>query len=42
MLSEKSFILRPLFSPEAKNPPNGAIKAANRAITAAWSWAGDI
>ena len=40
MLSEKSLILKPLFRPEAKNAPNGAITAANRAIKAAWIWAG--
>lgn len=40
ILSEKSFILSPLFRPEAKNPPKGAITAANRAITAAWICAG--
>ena len=36
MLSEKSFILRPLFKPEAKKPPKGAMRAAKRAMTPAW------
>ena len=35
MLSEKSLIFNPLLSPDAKNPPNGAIRAANKEITAA-------
>jgi hypothetical protein len=35
MLSEKSFIFKPLFKPDAKNPPKGAMHAANKAITPA-------
>jgi hypothetical protein len=35
MLSEKSFIFSPLFNPDAKNPPKGAMHAAKSAITPA-------
>lgn len=42
MLSEKSFIFKLLFKPDAKNPPNGAMHAAKRAITPAWIYAGDM
>ncbi len=35
ILSEKSFIFNPRLSPDAKNPPKGAIHAAKRAITPA-------
>jgi hypothetical protein len=30
------------LNPDAKNPPKGAIHAANKAITPAWIYAGDI
>lgn len=34
ILSAKSLIFSPLLRPEAKKPPNGAMTAAKRAITA--------
>lgn len=36
----KSLILKALLTPEAKNPPKGAISEANPAIIKACIWAG--
>src|SRR5690348_16000464 len=40
--SPKSLILKVLLSPEAKKPPNGAIKEAKVANTSMWNCIGDM
>lgn len=42
MLSPKSLILNVRLSPEAKNPPKGAINDAKVAKMNTWNWTGMV